>query len=158
MDYKHILISEFDKIYDRTKISKDSADSIDCMSGKNAFLLEYTIMFIITSLLFIDDKEKIIGTYNETKKRDYTKWQHVKLFLKLTKSKNIEEIVNILGLKKNNIQKKLEAFKKVDKYISYLHPSDFCKLELCISYFQKITISDWNHVLYHLEEVMNNNS
>jgi hypothetical protein len=109
-------------------------------------------MFIIISLsYFIDDHDKIIGTYNETKKKEYTKWQHVKLFLKLTKSNNIEKIAKLLGLKNEIFRKKLEAFKKVDKYISYLHPSDFCKLELCISYFQKISISDWNHVLYHLE-------
>lgn len=40
IDFKHTLISEFDKIYDRTKISKDSDDNIDymLMSGKNSYL------------------------------------------------------------------------------------------------------------------------
>jgi uncharacterized Fe-S cluster-containing radical SAM superfamily protein len=78
------------------------------------FLLVYTIMIIITAFsYFIVDHEKIIGIYNETKKKDYTKRQHVRLFLKLTKSKNIDEIVKILGLKNENFRKRLEALKKL---------------------------------------------
>lgn len=104
-------------------------------------------MIILTAFsLFLADHKYIRFIYNETKRKDYIKWQNVKLFLKLTKSKNIDEIVEILGLKKDNFRKKLEAFKKVDKYISYLHQSDFRKLKLPISYFQKISISNWNQV------------
>lgn len=101
--------------------------------------------------------ENIKSTYIETmnrNNRNSSKWGHIKKFVKLTKSMKIIDIVKLIGdpdLKEGSFRKKYDAFKRVEMFLSYLHPNDYVNLELPISYFQKVKLSDWNNVLLHIK-------
>lgn len=98
------------------------------------------------------DKERIISAYKGTKTSEYTKWENLRVFLKLTEGMKYNEIAKVINAKSDSFRKKLIAFKRANKFISNFNPNHYNRIELCITAFQKINAKDWNVVLDKFKE------